>query len=156
MPITGISGSDLKHASWNFTVATGVALTCGWVARRVCTYAHKRAHYYLKPKPQSTEAKRAWNIAQWTGVAAGVGVASLVHWKISGSRFGLIHNPSLDKMLKLGAGQAALGLALDLWIKTGRPFFTGFGAAVAAAGLWSRYSLIGIGAIGALVGVGKI
>lgn len=155
MPIMGLSGTDLKHAGWNLTVAAGVVVACAFLAKRVSLYAYGYTSKYLKARPGTPESQRAWNIAGWTGVAVGIGAASLMNWKISSSRFGLINNPSLDKMFKLGTGQAALGLALDSWIES-FPFFTGCGSAIAAAGHWNRYSLIGIGAIGAVLGGGKI
>ncbi|MBS0649294.1 MAG: hypothetical protein JSS10_08745 [Verrucomicrobia bacterium] len=156
MSIMGISEADLQHVGWNLTVAAGVAFSCGLLARRVTIFAHWPIHKYIKTPTDSPKVEHVLNISRWMGVAAGMGAAGLLQWTMSGSRLGFIHNPSLDKMFKFAAGQALLGLVLDRWIQTHRPLFIGFGVAIACADHWSRYSLLGMGALGALAGGAKI
>jgi len=159
MPIIGISGSDLKNSGQNLAVAAAMTTSSAvvaWGVRKLVSKIFDR----VSPLPlnASTNEKNKRNgrvgfTNLGLGLAAGVGAAWYVNSKISASRYALITDPSLGKMLKLGIVQTVAGFCIDYMLGHEMPGFTVFGAGAAIAGHWSRYSYIGFGAFGALIGL---
>jgi len=155
MSILGITSSDLRNAGWNLTAAAGITATCAVVALIVKTNSFNvLAPTSRSSDPSSTDEKVLAH-SRWKGFAAGLSVAWLISAKLSNSPHALIHNPSLDKMLKFAFIQTVFGGILDRTLRSSNHVFTIFGAAVAAAGYWSRYSLFVFGAFGALIGADR-
>jgi hypothetical protein len=126
-----ISCLDLKHAGWN--------LMLGYAVTNIKIIA---------------EVKQGGEIyhVKWVKLIAGLGAAALINWSLSGSRFGIIHNPSLETMVKLGIIQSMAGCALDLWVAEDKfPTRTLLGAGAALAAYAPRYALFGFGAYGILL-----
>jgi hypothetical protein len=155
MTVFGISGSDLKNAGWNLTAAASVTAACAVIAWIVKAYSFD----ILNRAPQSNDSSLTHNKllahSRWKGFAVGLSAAWLINSKISNSPHALITDPSLDKMLKFALIQTVFGGILDRTLRSSNHVFTIFGAAVAAAGYWSRYSLFVFGAFGALIGADR-
>jgi hypothetical protein len=158
MPIMGISGSDLKNTGWNLAVAAGMTASSAvvaWGVGKLVSTVFDR----VSPLDQATSSIQEQKRIQkeeltqtGLGLVAGVGAAWYINSKISASRYALITDPSLGKMFKLGAVQAAVGFLID-WMRGGEAPFCGvLGAGSAVAGHWSRYSYIGFGLLGASAG----
>lgn len=159
MPIMGISGSDLKNTGWNLAVAAGMtassAIVAWGVGKLVSTVFDRVSP--LDQAASSNQRQKRIEKEEFTqtglSLVAGVGAAWYINSKISASRYALITDPSLGKMFKFGAVQAAVGFLIDYARGGEAPFCGVLGAGAAVAGHWSRYSYIGFGLLGALAGI---
>ena len=151
MSIMGISRSDLNNSGWNLAVGAGVASGCALVA-----YLVKRTGVAILNPKALKKNSHLTHRCELAGAAVGTLAAFYMNSHISASRYALINDPSLGKMLKLGLVQAVAGLFLDCIMDLTKTVLTIFGAGGAVAGYSSRYALIGFGALGALIGSNSI
>jgi hypothetical protein len=149
MALWGVSGLDVKNAGWNGAVGLAVGAGCFgvvWCVKKLALLAH--GYFYSK--------KQSYAYATYGSFAVGVGVAILANKYVSNSRFALITNASISKMLKLGAVQTVVGFILDCLkgniAENTSLILTAVGTGTALAGYCSKYALFGFGAAGALLG----
>lgn len=159
MPIMGISGSDLKNTGWNLAAAAGMTASSAVVAWGVGKLAGtiiNRAFPLPRGAFSDEREKRKERVSYLKltlGLVTGVGAAWYINSKVSTSRYALITDPSLGKMFKLGAIQAAVGLLIDSARGGEVPFVGLFAAGAAISNHCNRYSYIVFGLLGAAAGI---
>ncbi len=147
MSIWGVSGSDFQKAGSNLAVAGAVfsaSAALSWIVKRVAQSTC--AIFKINTSANVVKA------IQWTSAAAGIGAAVFINSKLSNSRFAIIGEPALHKVLKVGAVEVIVGLFADGSLHLETPICTFFAIFTAAVSLCTRYSLISVGAWGAIVG----
>src|SRR5579872_4468077 len=105
--VWGVSLSDATNCGWNTAVGFGVLAACAGTAYIVRLTAAKVLDANTTMK--ETDKTAYWQYAQYASLALGLGVAGAAYIFIpdsskiiSNSRFALIHDDSIYKMLKLG------------------------------------------------------
>jgi hypothetical protein len=163
MALWGVSGLDVKNAGWNGAVGLAVGASClgvAWGAKKLAllVYHYVNSSSYFKSAPTQKQIDAFATKAGYGSCIAGLGALAVASWYVSNSRFALITDASISKMLKLGAVQTAVGLIFDLIAKNTLPIpiFTAIGAGVALAGHYSKLALFSFGVAGALLGSGVI